>query len=301
MTLRMNSLRRLIYLVKAGWKVLLSRPWLLPDKVLAYFLARLNRCVRFNQNHFGWLQAILYSRQIDVWERYSSVAREIERLNKQIAVYSILDVGGGEGTVREFINPREYHLHILDIKAEELKRSSDPHLELTAGDGCQLPFKDNSFDVVISVDSLEHVAELRKIDYCRELKRVAKRYVLLRCPADSLDGRFQGTPYTIELFQRLQKHPKIIDFGSNIIEHLECGLPKVEELTDIFQGATIQGKQEINSRLRYMMWERMPYFGFLAGLIYKLALEKRIEQPPYHACLLIWRKNESPQSLNHNP
>ncbi|MCL0056314.1 class I SAM-dependent methyltransferase, partial [Dehalococcoidia bacterium] len=181
-----------------------------------------------------------------------------------------------------------YRLSILDINAETLKRIGDSRISAIAGDGCRLPFKDNAFDVVTSVDSLEHVPGSRKADYCCELKRVAKRYVIIHCPADSSDGKFQGMAYDTKFLQWYRQFFKKDEL--NTLEHLKSGLPRVEELISIFQDATVMGKQNGEVWLRCMRWAWTPYLKFITGLCYKLHWRKRDNTPPYHACLLVWRK-----------
>ncbi|MBT9150850.1 MAG: hypothetical protein DDT40_01029 [candidate division WS2 bacterium] len=156
------------------------------------------------------------------------------------------------------------------------------------GDGCYLPFKDNSFDVVTSLDSLEHIPEYKKAAYCCEMKRVATGYVIIQCPADSTDGMFLSTVYDTKFLEWHRWH-----FGKdemNTAEHLNSGLPKVEELMKLFPGAQISGKQNCELWLRYMKGAFMPYVRIIVGLFYKAFVLKRDNQPPYKSCLLIWRK-----------
>ena len=261
---------------------LLAEPWLLPDKVLVYLFAKLTRHVTLSPASFGWTQAILYWR-IDQWERYASVAQEIMRIDKPLT--SVLDVGGDGGDIKEFLNPNVYHLCILDINTEALKR--DFRMEMIAGDGSSLPFKDNSFDIVTSVDSLEHVPNFKKQAYCEELKRIAKSYVIIHCPVDSSDSRFQGTTCDNMFLQWYRKRFKRDE--PNTVEHLNSGLPKMEELAKLFPGAKIVGKQNAGVWLRCMKWEFTPYIRFITGVLYKLFLLRRDNLPPYHACLLVWR------------
>jgi len=267
-------------------KSLLARPWLLPDKIVAYFLSKLTHCARLSTNSFGWVQAILYSRRIDQWQRYSSVAQQVKALDEP--AISVLDVGGGQGTIGEFLDPEEYRLCVLDIDTETLARAAKSGLELIAGDGCCMPFEDSVFDVVISVDSLEHVPDAKKASYCHELKRVAKRYVILHCPADSADDRFQGTAYDTKFLEWYHDHFKRDE--PNTVEHLNSGLPKVEKLGELFPGASVLGKQNTEVWFKYWTTGCLPYIRFITGLLYKLCLQSRDDLPPYHACLLVWRK-----------
>jgi len=281
----MGSRNRLA-LSKNRLKSLIAKPWLLPDKALAYFLTRLTHRLCLSIASFGWLQAIFYSLRIDQWQRLASVARQIKALSEK--PLAILDVGGQGGISQEFLNPNEYRLCILDINTEALRAVGHSQVEVVAGDGCFLPFKDNSFDVVVSVDSLEHVAALKKVKYCRELKRVAKKFVIIHCPADSADGKFQGTTYDTKFLRWYQQRFK--EDETNTVEHLNSKLPKVEELLQLFTDATVIGKQNAEIWLKYMTWEFSPYIRFVNGVVYKLHLQTKDDLPPYHACLLVWRK-----------
>ncbi len=100
---------------------------------------------------------------------------------------TVLDVGCGIG----------YGLNLLSIKAKEAygvdvdKKAVDyctenilgknPRLiSLQAYDGYSLPFPDKKFDVVTTVDVLEHVEDFHR--FIDELLRVAKRAVLISTP-----------------------------------------------------------------------------------------------------------------------
>jgi ubiquinone/menaquinone biosynthesis C-methylase UbiE len=266
-------------------KPLVKKPWLLPDKVLAYLLVKLRQRVTLSTDSFGWLQAILYT-GIDQWQRYGSVAQQIRTLDD--ASITVLDVGGSSGTIRKFLDCKRYRLCVLDVNIQALAKIDDLRLGVIAGDGCCLPFKDNSFDVVISVDSLEHVPDANKAAYCQELKRVAKRYVIVHCPADSSDGEFQGAACDAKF---LQWHQQRFERNEpNTLEHLNSGLPKVDELRRLFPEANVAGKQNAHVWFKYMTISAAPYIRLVAGLLYKLRLQNKDDLPPYHACLLMWRK-----------
>ena len=99
----------------------------------------------------------------------------------------VLDVGMGLG----------YGLTIMSIKAKEVagvdvdKKSVDYCNDFLFGrnpklkkvlhyDGYHLPFKDNEYDVIVSIDVLEHVE--RYDDFLKELARVAKKSVVINTP-----------------------------------------------------------------------------------------------------------------------
>ena len=270
-------------------KRLLAKPWLLPDEALIYFFNKVTSFIRLKTDSFGWAQAILYSRRVDEWLRYQVIAEQIRALdNPKGTIKSIVDVGGGPAYIMKYINPRDYYLCVLDINIESLKKSSSSFLDLVGGDACDLPFKDSSFDIATSVDSLEHVPDPKKAKYCAELKRVAKSWVIIHCPADSADGQFQGTLCDTKFLQWYRRRFKSDE--SNTSQHLSSGLPKVEELKSLFPGARIMGSQNAEAWLKYMRYERIPYLGFITGLIYKFSLKKIDNTPPYHSQYLIWEK-----------
>jgi SAM-dependent methyltransferase len=273
--------------VLTSFKVLIARLWLLPEYALTYFLRRIFRRM-LSTDSFGMLEVIIYSwRRIDYWERYSSVAREVKTLD--VKGLSILDVGGSTGNISEFLEFDCYDLCVLNTDVQALRTVAASRLAVVAGDGCSLPFKGDSFDVVVSVDCLEHIADSSKEAFCQELQRVARKYVILHCPADSSDGTFQGSYYDrkfLQAYQRIFGKPE-----PGALEHLRCGLPRTEALIALFPGSTIVGRQNCEVWLKYMVLGSIPFVKLITGLLYKVSLQRTADLPPYHACLLVWRKS----------
>ncbi len=104
---------------------------------------------------------------VDVIQRYDAVMKQISNISS--SKISILDVGGGGGTMSEFIEPAKHYLIVLDIQMEDVKNASTKGLHSICGDGTYLPFKDSSFDVVTSVSSLEHIPKQQRVPYLNEL------------------------------------------------------------------------------------------------------------------------------------
>jgi SAM-dependent methyltransferase len=85
----------------------------------------------------------------------------------------ILDVGGSPETWAML--PVRPKVTLLNIPMSITDRSSD--MEWVAGDGCQLPFADKTFDIVFSNSVIEHVGDAeRQRAFARETARVGKRY-----------------------------------------------------------------------------------------------------------------------------
>ncbi|MBI2420885.1 MAG: class I SAM-dependent methyltransferase [Candidatus Levybacteria bacterium] len=99
-------------------------------------------------------------------------------------VDSVLDVGCGEGFTMKRLKKAKIGktiegLEYLD-KAIEIGKKLHPDLKITQGDIYKLPYKANSFDLVICTEVLEHLEYPKKA--LRELVRISKKYVLLSVP-----------------------------------------------------------------------------------------------------------------------
>lgn len=77
-----------------------------------------------------------------------------------------LDVGGGRGLLRDEVSRRGWKYVNLDISR------SDTHEPSLIADALHLPLRSNSFDLVISKDTLEHFTEPPIV--VSEIKRVLK-------------------------------------------------------------------------------------------------------------------------------
>jgi ubiquinone/menaquinone biosynthesis C-methylase UbiE len=272
-------------------KELLAKFWLIPDSIITYALFKIMYKRMLYADKFGWFQVVSCPYGVDQWSRYSAITGLINKLDQSKSEkLSILDLGGGQGTIRQFVNPNKYDITVLDINEDPLAKIKDQRINIVQGDGCRLPIKDNSFDVVVSVDSLEHIPLTQKNDYCAEMKRVAKRCVIIHVPTDSADELFQGTRYDKSFQKWYNNHFKYDE--PNTAEHLSSRLPTTEELRSMFPGATIIGKQNGDLWLRNIKIACTPYVKHIGGLMYKIRFQEYNNTPPYHSCLLFWKKSD---------
>ena len=87
----------------------------------------------------------------------------------------VVDVGCGDGAVSQAILRLRPDLRIEGI--EVLSRGT-PEIRVSAYDGRYIPFSDRSFDAVLFVDVLHHVAEPAQL--LREAARVAAKCVVIK-------------------------------------------------------------------------------------------------------------------------
>lgn len=93
---------------------------------------------------------------------------------------SVLDVGTGHGGVFDFWFWQSQTLELKGGVDIHYFRSDIPRSWFKVkADGCKLPFKDNSFDVVMSTETLEHVPLENQQSFLDELFRVSKGLVFV--------------------------------------------------------------------------------------------------------------------------
>lgn len=113
----------------------------------------------------------------DHFARYQ-LAAEVVELTRPLGASRVLDIGGGPGSLAAF-RPTDR------IISSDLHMPSQWHAaapDLVLADGAQLPFADGTFDLVVTLDTLEHVPPDRRDGLLTEAVRVSRGYVLVVCP-----------------------------------------------------------------------------------------------------------------------
>jgi SAM-dependent methyltransferase len=114
--------------------------------------------------------------------------RELDAIATGLAPRSVLDVGCGEGVVTERLARLLNSAGVLGLDADDpqLRREWEArrldNLSFATGSAYDLPFEDDSFDLVCAVEVLEHLERPR--DALAGMARVARRALLLSVPSE---------------------------------------------------------------------------------------------------------------------
>ena len=110
--------------------------------------------------------------------------RNFLNLTKAKKVESILDVGCGEGFTLNRLKEKGIGKNLEGVEyskaAIELGHKMYPDIKIKQGNIYKLPYKDNTFDLVLCTEVLEHLDDPQK--GLKELVRVSKKYLVISVP-----------------------------------------------------------------------------------------------------------------------
>lgn len=120
-----------------------------------------------------------------------------QALDKQAK--SILDIGCGDGSLMKLINKSgRFYAVGIDIFEPYLMNCKriGSHADLIKGDIRKLPFKSKSFDVVLSVEVLEHLEKAEGRAFLEAIERIAREKVVIATPFGEYEqSEFHENPY----------------------------------------------------------------------------------------------------------
>jgi SAM-dependent methyltransferase len=110
----------------------------------------------------------------------SSEYQRLHKIKSMIPpdVQTILDCGCGDGRLGNMLKG-DYDVQGCDIAQAPLKWCQFPVIQCPI---TELPFEDKSFDLVICGEVLEHILPAQYEHACRQLERVAKKWILITVP-----------------------------------------------------------------------------------------------------------------------
>lgn len=161
------------------------------------------------------------------WDRFMRISTTAEQVRRTPLKKGtvVLDVGGFDGALALFLSEAK----VLVI---------DPNT--TGGSGLHLPFPDKHFEVVVSIDALEHVPRTDRQKFLTELVRVSQSKVFMNYPeARSMD---------------VQKIVSSVVDNKLIKEHVDYELPSTKETTDFLKKLVPQIKIETKSYVNKYLW-----------------------------------------------
>lgn len=202
--------------------------------------------------------------------------------SREYATASILEVGSGSLGVSLFLD-RSFVGYDVSFDGPDLGLMR----RVTAADGAQcLPFADQSFDVVLSMDMLEHIPETHREHTVREMMRVARKCVLVTVPCGP-----EAEKGDRELYEWCRTKLRI-DYRWPR-EHMALGLPDAAEIERCFQIGEAAGqgwRLHVHDSLNVRVWLWIWRFQMSRSKIWRSVKNKMLWP------LTPWlkRKNEHP-------
>ena len=113
--------------------------------------------------------------------------RHLKELVAPFHLGSVLEIGCGEGQILEYLNECGVAaVSGVDISSSVISKAKQrcPWTQLTIADGSRLPYADDSFDLVLACEALEHVMAPGEV--LREAARVSKGHCVFSVPFEPL-------------------------------------------------------------------------------------------------------------------
>lgn len=219
--------------------------------------------------------------------RYLPVVSEINRLFPHASPL-VLEIGsGGLGITPYYKKP---------VVGVDLNFSPplDSQLIPVRASAMDLPFADNSFEVVISLDMLEHISPKERPQAVKEMVRVARSLVCVGVPCGRLAHEQD------EKLEKVYKKKHGVNFHF-LSEQVEYGIPEKEEILTLLKQTgeqldkrfLITTRGNINLSVRWWLMEGWISKNFIVNIFFRkilllfLPILLRLNQPPTYRQLFI--------------
>ncbi len=155
--------------------------------------------------------------------RYKPVARQVEATSGR----TLLEVGSGSRGISRYVSAR-WELTACDVDfADYAAPVVGPagRASRVEASVLQMPFADDSFDVVVALDLLEHLAPQARPQALIQLRRVARRCLIVGCPTGV--AALRSDERLARFYRRISRPVPLW-----LEEHLRNGFPEVATLTE---------------------------------------------------------------------
>lgn len=227
-----------------------------------------------------FLSRLLFFRQHpDTALRYLPIIALLK--NKQLISSSILEIGSGSYGITPYLKRR---VTGVDMSFSE---PDYPLLHQVHGSALKLPFSNNTFDICIFSDVLEHLDPSDRHRAIAEAVRVAKKYVII-------SGPFGKSAFAQDKqLAQYSDHPFFT-------EHLKYGLPEVTETINLTR--RIHGVKTVvkvgdclnltvrGFIMRIYLSGKLGYYIYLKGLMLFVPLLKHLNSPPCYRTIILVTK-----------
>lgn len=176
---------------------------------------------------------------IDPALRYAFVIDQLRDLWRDDL--AIAEIGSGAAGITEFL---DHPVTGVDSAFERTEDKANPRLTRVEGTATELPFDDDAFDVVLSLEMMEHLPAGARAPALREMLRVTRPggRLVVTFPAGATAARLDGWLNAAYRRRHGRDHPWAV-------EHLQQGLPEADEIARL---AAATGARRV--RLRRHAW-----------------------------------------------
>ncbi len=144
----------------------------------------------------------------------------------KIEYHTVLDVGCSTGNGMNYLTSIGKETKGIDVSNKAIQRSLARGFDARVASVLDIPFPENSFDLVVSTDVLEHIEESEVKLAISEVIRVSKKYIAVKIATI----REQGSN---ELLNKMKEENKKFETISN----LHLSVFDEEKWIDLFQSA----------------------------------------------------------------
>jgi len=185
---------------------------------------------------------------------------------------SILEIGSGSAGITEFL---QHPVTGVDADFERTAERKSNLLHRVPGTATSLPFPRGSYDVVVSLDMLEHIPPADRPGCVREMLRILRPggRCILGFPADESGERLDRRLNDAFRKRHEINHPWVI-------EHIERGLPKTKDVVALVEEI---GGQRVRVTIYKHLWGAAWFYGvhrfFTVGTDNPLIRQSRLLTP----------------------